>query len=156
MVYKLTFMQVFNSFRLFLETYYEKTNLEDFNIIIGSMRSWESIFGGVDDCPTVDPAAWKDWMRGVEKTMKALKIAKDPKELVYDEQLAFLCLKNYLECFTNIFSWKDVLDLLDQVKKTEYSESDPLWQEWIKSINHIVYGTKELDVSFDPYTYERK
>lgn len=155
-MYKLTFLQVFDSMRTFLNIKYDETGSEDLNIIVSSFRLWVGELNGNGDPVTRDSAAWEDWIDAIEKTMKDLKITKDYRELIYDEELSFLCMRNYLFLFFNMFKFEDIGELLKIVNSSKCVESDPIWQDWMKAIKHVKNGTYELDVSYDPFTYERK
>jgi hypothetical protein len=91
----------------------------------------------------------------MEKTMKKVKITDNYEKLIYDEELAFLCMQTYLEHFVNMFAFEGIVLLLDQVQKAKHDVTDILWQEWIQSIKHVLRGTHELDVFYDPFTCEK-
>lgn len=60
---KLTELQSFNTMRNFLESYWERTNSDDIAVLLGELQLFPD--GG-----TFDPAAWHDWIKAVEKTLK--------------------------------------------------------------------------------------
>jgi hypothetical protein len=59
----LTAESTFNAMRLFLEEYYQRTQSEGIAGLLGDLRA-------LPDGKPVDPAAWDDWIRCVERTAK--------------------------------------------------------------------------------------
>lgn len=154
--YKLTFLEVFNVMRTFFNIKYDETECEDLNIIVSSFRLWFDEFNEKGDPSTRDPAAWEDWIDAIEKTMKDMNITKDYRKLIYDEELAFLCVKNYLFLFFSMFHYEGVGRILKKVEESKHVDSDPIWNDWLRAINHVKNGTYELDISYDPFTGERR
>ena len=58
----LTDRQAFEAMVLFLESFYERTNSDDVAVLLGQLMILE-------DGETADPAAWHDWMSGVQKVL---------------------------------------------------------------------------------------
>ena len=94
---------------------------------------------------TWDSAAWDDWMNGINKTMKDLAIKENPKNILYTEEDAFLCLKNYLDLFYHQVPFLDVGKILFLLKNTEHDKNNLVWKEWKIAIQHAINSTYELD-----------
>ena len=142
----LTFFQAFNAARTFLSMYLDKHKSADLAIILSSLRLFKDQDDWKENPVTWDPAAWQDWMDGVNKTLRDLNIQEDPKELIYSPWVAFLCLKNYLQLFYNEIPYDiigEILNLLNSVK--EGVTNNKIWLDWLKAINHAIYETYELD-----------
>ncbi len=143
---KLTFFQTFNAMRIFLSMYFDKHRSSDLGIILSSLRLFKDKSNWKENPTTWDPAAWEDWMDGVEKTLYDLGIQKNSKEIDYTPWVAFLCMKNYLQLFYDEISYEiigEILVLLNSVK--ENSVNNIVWFDWLTAINHAINETYELD-----------
>lgn len=141
---KLNFLQTFNAMRIFLSMYLDQKESSDLSIILSSLRLFKDSFDWRENPMTWDPAAWDDWMRGVYKTLNDLNIKKKPKDLLYDTELAFLCMKNYLQLFYEEIPYEvlsDILKCLDDRKRS--------WPIWEISVNHSINETYSLDESLN-------
>lgn len=59
----LTTESAFGAMRLFLEEYYQRTKSEDVGALLEDLRA-------LPDGRPVDPAAWDDWLKCVERTTR--------------------------------------------------------------------------------------
>lgn len=59
---KLTSKQAFQAMVLFLEGFYEHTKSDDIGALLGDLQILE-------DGNTVDPAAWEDWLKSIERVL---------------------------------------------------------------------------------------
>ena len=143
---KITFIQAFNAMRIFLSMEYHRTKSENLGTLSGSLNLWTDKDDWKENPETFDPAAWDDWMTGVERTFQNLGYKEDPKNSFYDEELAFLCMKNYLQVFNEQFEWQDVAMLLSRLNNVQHVQNDFLWQEWLKAIKYSITETYALDV----------
>lgn len=142
---KLTSFQVFNSMRIYLSIYHTKTNAEDIGMLLGGLQLFKDFDDWQENPETWDPPAWEDWMDGVDKTLNDLKIKTHFKKIAYDEDIAFLCMKNYLQLLYNQFSFEDVGNLLKILNNSQSTTSDPIWQQWLQAIDHSINNTYPLD-----------
>lgn len=154
-MYKLTFVQTFYSVRTFLSLYYERTKLDKMGVLMSALSLWNYGPGWKENPVTFGEIAWAEWIEGVKLAMKEAGINSDYEKLIYDEELAFLCLKSYLQSIFDEYEWEDIKEVLDQLNNAKHVESDFVWQEWLQSIKHVKNGTYELDVYCDPFTFER-
>lgn len=143
---KLTFKQVFNAMKIFIDMYFQKNISADIATILGALRICENEQNGDEnEIVTFDGAAWDDWMDGVKKTMEVLNIKEDPKKLLYDEEVGFLCMKNYLQLFNNQFHWEDIESLLNYINRAKHVYGDKVWNDWLQAIDHSINETYQLD-----------
>ena len=143
---KLELFDAFNTMRVFLDMRYEKTHSDKLGTLCGALNLWKNSTDWKENPQTFDPRAWQDWLNAVEKTLQELGRKEDPKNFIYDEETAFLCMKNYIQNFYDQTPWKDIKNILEEIQNTKYSENDSTWQEWLEAINHVLYDTYELDV----------
>ena len=114
-------------------------------MLLGGLRLFKDHQDWRENPTTWDSAAWEDWMDGVNKTLKDLSITQNPKKVLYDEQIAFLCMQNYLQLFYDQFPFSDIGIILKNLKKSEHTPSDPTWQQWLQAIKHSINETYPLD-----------
>jgi hypothetical protein len=152
---KLTFFQTFNAMRIFLSMQYDKAQSDHIGTICGSLNLWKKKPDWKENPDTFDPTAWKDWLKSVSKTLHDFNINRNPKTIIFNEEIAFICMQNYLQCFYDQTPWEDVGIILENLKNSEQIDTDPTWQQWLQAVDHSINETYELDVYFDPFTGER-
>lgn len=146
MIYKsLTLFQAFNAMRVFLNLYFDKTKADDIAILLGGLHLSNNHYDWKENPQTWDSAAWDDWMDGVHKTLQDMKVDQDPKEFIYDEWIAFLCMKNYLQLFYDQVPFQDVNQLLKFLNEIQRVDTNVEWKQWLLAINHSIHETYELD-----------
>jgi len=151
----LTFFQTFNAMRIFLSMQYDKDQSDHIGTICGALNLWKKNFDWKENPDTFDPTAWQDWMKAVHKALQNLNIHQEPTKIMFNDEIAFLCLQNYIQIFYDQTPWEDIGALLNKVKQAQHSNPDPVWQEWLQAIDHSINETYELDIYFDPFTGER-
>ncbi len=154
--YTLTFFQTFNAMRVFFSIQYDKTQSDKLGTLCGALNLWKQRPDWQENPQTFDPTAWQDWIDAVNKTLKDLySTSKNPKDVVYDEETAFLCMKNYLQHFYDQTSWESIKMLLQNMQEASTTKNSQLWSEWLEAIDHALHETYELDVYFDPFSGKR-
>ena len=137
---KLNFFQTFNAMRIFLSMYLDRHKSSDLSVILSSLRLFKDNSDWKENPTTWDPAAWDDWMRGVNKTFNDFNINKKPQDLLYDVEFAFLCMKNYVQLFYEEIPYEvlgDILKFLDDRKRS--------WPDWEVAVDHSIQETYALD-----------
>lgn len=147
-IYQLFFLQNFNAMRIFLHLYIEKYPSVDLTVILASLHVFKDNPDWKENPLTWDPAAWDDWMNGVYKTLKDMNIQQDPKNIIYDENLSFLCMTNFLYLFYQEIPYEDVGNLLARLNDATQSTSDDIWNMWLQAVNHSIHDTFLLDGGF--------
>lgn len=142
---KINLYQTFNAMRVFLNLYCENHQADDIAMLLGGLHLANNTEDWQENPRTWDPPAWEDWIDGVNKTLYDLNIQKNPKEILYDEWMAFMCMKNYLQLFYNQFSYSDIKNVLILVESVQQSTSNIVWNMWLQSIQHSVNNTYKLD-----------
>ena len=132
--YQLTMFQNFNALRVYLTTYFEKTKNNDIGLLLSGLMLSSNFSDWRENPRTWDPPAWDDWMAGVHKTLKDLGCQQDPFTALYDEQMAFLCMKNYLQLFYNQFSFDGVGNILKQINAVEIASNSQGWKDWLSCV----------------------
>lgn len=152
---QLTFIQTFNAMRIFFNMRYGKTHSDQIGTLCGDYNLWKDKPNWKENPETFDPAAWRDWMKAVHQTLQEFKIDQDPKKMLFDEEIAFLCVEHCLQAFYEHTPWEDIHNFYNELKYAKHIESDLIWNEWLQAIDHAVHETYELDMYFDPFTGER-
>jgi len=106
-----SFIQTFNAMRIFFSMRYERTQLDQLGTLCGDYNLWKDKPDWKENPDTFDPAAWRDWVKSVLKTLQELGINKDPKTIIFNEEIAFLCMQNCLQAFYDHTPWEDILAL---------------------------------------------
>lgn len=143
----LSFIEAFNAMRFFLSLYLQSNKSADIAILLSSLRLFKDKPDWEKNPTTWDHAAWDDWVNGVNKTLKDLQIPQDYKNVLYDEWIAFLCMKNYLSLFYQEISYEDIkilLTKLNSIQNTENKNND-MWNLWLQAINFSLHDTYSLD-----------
>lgn len=135
---KISFFQTFNAMRIYLTSYVKKTNAQDIAILLSGLKLDSSRPNWKEDLWTWDQAMFEDWMDGVHKTLHDLNIKDDPKKVLYNENMAFLCLRNYLQLFYEQIPFDDVKEILKILYSIKQSPEDPGWQHWLACINAAI------------------
>ena len=146
----LSFFQTFNAMRIFLSLCYEKTHGDNVGMLLGGLRLFKDNKDWQKNPITWDSAAWEDWMDGINKTMQDLKITQNPKLIIYNDEMIFLCIKNYLQLFYDQFHFADIGIVLEDLKNTKHIPSDPTWQRLRQAIDHSINETYSLDTPLTP------
>lgn len=131
--------------RIFLDMYYEQTKSEDIGGLLGGLQLCTDIPNWENNLTTWDEAAWQDWMDGIQKTMLDHKITADPKSLIYNKELAYDCMKNYLELFFMQVPFPDIGKIVWMLNNAKHINDDPVWNAWQQAINHSIDKTWPLD-----------
>jgi hypothetical protein len=76
-------------------------------------------------------------MAGVHKTFNDLQIKANPQTFLYNEWLAFLCMKNYLELFYQEIPFEDVKIILQHINSVKPHKDNKEWQHWLSCINYV-------------------
>lgn len=152
---RLTFLQTFNAMRTFLNMYYDQTQAIKIGVLAGGLNVWNKNFDSQIDPITFDPQAWDNWLKSVHQILINHNINVDPKEYIYDEDIGFLCMQNYFQSSYNQILWQDLKDLVEILKRAQHIEFDPVWEQWLQAITHVLNNSYELDVYFDPFTGDR-
>lgn len=142
---QLTFFQTFNAMRIFLSLYYDRTHADNIGMLLGALRLFKDSEDWRENPATWDSAAWEDWMDGVHKTMQDLGITQNPKLIIYNDEIVFLCIKNYLQLFYDQFPFPDIGIILEYLKNSKHISSDPIWQQLLQAIDHSINETYPLD-----------
>lgn len=145
--YKLNLFETFNSMRIFLRDYWNKTDDEDIALILSGMQLVKDRIDWKENPETWDPPAWSDWMNGVNQTLKDLKVNTNPKRVIFNEETAFLCMKNYLQLFYNQFPFEGVKNILIIINKINPEEMNThLWLHWLSCIKYATEKPYDLDI----------
>ena len=114
----LTQLQGYNTMAKLLDSYYKKTNSDDFGGLLGDMSFL------VDGC-TADPAIWGDWTDAISDKSTLTK------------QEAFDGMIRFLEIYHDLTSSADAKSLIDEMRsaKTFIDVSISLVQHWNLYIN---------------------
>lgn len=155
-MYKINFIQAFNSVRIFLDLYNNEHKIDNLFVLNGALRMWPSAKRNWEIEPQImDRIEWINWTKAISDVLGELDIEGDIREIIYNEEILFSCLKKYLKVVALKYDWPEVRRFVDILNKIELVEPDPLWGMWIESVNHALRGTYELDVFYDPFTYEK-
>lgn len=141
----LTLLESFNAMRTFLNLYCEQNKADDIVMLLGGLHLANNHSDWQENPRTFDPPAWDDWMDGVHKTLQDLNIKDNPKVISYDDKASFLCMKNYLQLFYNQFSFDDIGDVLKVLDSANQEKNNFVWNQWMKSIDHVKNNTYDLD-----------
>ena len=142
---KLSFFQNFNAMRIFLSMYFNQTRSADIGIILSSLRLFKDRLDWKENLSTWDPAAFQDWMNGVNKTLQDLDIKQDPRNIEYDQVTAFLCMKNFLLLFYKEIPYEDIGTILHMLNIAKYTKKNIVWSQWLLAIHHSINKTYPLD-----------
>lgn len=142
----LNLLQAYNAMRIFLSLYHEKASKEDIAMLLGGLRLFKDKEDWQENPETWDSPAWQDWMDGVNKTLQDLDIKQDPKAILYDDTMAYLCMKNYLQLLYNQFPFENIQELLKIMASSMRVESDAIWQAWLQAMKHAKHETYSLDL----------
>ncbi len=134
----LTMFQNFNAMRIYLTSYFKKTNDEDIGLLLSGLMLSSNFSDWRENPRTWDPVAWDDWMCGVNKTLHDKKIKQDPLIMLYDEQIAFLCMKNYLHLFYKQISFEGVGDILKIINAIQIESKTQAWHDWVLCVQAAV------------------
>ena len=93
---KLTFFQTFNAMRIYLTSYFKKTNAPDIAILLSGLKLDSSRPNWKENLWTWDQAMFEDWMDGVNKTLQDL----NKKLSFFDLNFNFLANGSVNEVFT--------------------------------------------------------
>lgn len=145
--YHLNLLQTFNAMRIFLDIYFEQHESADIATILGSLQLCMPYNNNPLQAPTIDRAAWHDWINAVKKTLIAEGVNLT-SQTRFNTQQAYTCMLNYLELFYKKYHFEDVKSLLILIHKMQYTLNDTLWQQWLLSINHAINDSYPLEVSF--------
>lgn len=132
--------QNFNTMRLYMINYFHDTNDDDIGLLLSGMTLSNDTPDWREKPRTWDPPAWDDWMEGVHKTLHDLKITvQDPLTYTYDEQMAFLCMKNYLNLFYAQIKFEGVKNILAIINNVHIgSNQDPEWNYFLQCIQSAI------------------
>jgi len=124
--------------RIYLTSYFKKTNAPDIAILLSGLKLDSSRPNWKEDLWTWDQAMFEDWMDGVNKTLQDLNIKDDPKKILYDENMAFLCLRNYLQSFYEQIPFGDIKEILKILHSIKQSPENHEWQHWLDCIHNAI------------------
>lgn len=130
--------QNFNAMRMYLTSYFKSTKDADIGLLLSGLKLSNAHNNWKENLETWDAAAWDDWMDGVNKTLKDLNIHKDPKHIKYNELIAFLCMKNYLQLFYNQIAFQGVGNILQIINKTTPLSNNKEWQHWLNCVDESI------------------
>jgi hypothetical protein len=136
--YQLTMFQNFNTMRIYLTNYFQKTKDDDIGLLLSGLMLSNNFSDWRENSRTWDPPAWDDWMAGVNKTLKDLGLEQNSKKILYDEKMAFLCMKNYLQIFYKQFSFDGVGNILTQISAIEVSSNTQGWKDWLSCVQAAI------------------
>lgn len=114
----------------YLDKYYFKTYADDIGDLVGDM-----VF--LQDGKPVDPAAWSDWIRALEKAGQSDKA--DKNDLISIEE-AYAAMTYYLENYAKLTNSKETKKLLDEeiLLKNKQPVNKENWDNWISSVEKIL------------------
>jgi len=124
--------------RMYMTKHFEKTRDDDIGLLLSGMKLSNNIEDWRENPRTWDSAAWDDWMEGVNKTLCDMHITQDPKKVLYDEQMAFLCMKNYLQIFYTQITFEGVKNILKIINATKIDSDTPEWNSWLNCIQAAI------------------
>ena len=136
---KLTMFQNFNAMRMYMTGYFEETKDEDIGLLLSGMKLSNDTDDWRENLRTWDAAAWDDWMEGVKKTLYEDNIAQDPKKFLYNEQQAFLCMKNYLQLFYKEVAFEGIKNILNIINTIKIgAAADENWIYWLACVQAAI------------------
>lgn len=144
-IVRLSFLQNFNSMRIFLSIYFDQTESADVGVLLSSLRLFKDKPDWQENLSTWDPAAFQDWMNGVNKTLYDLNIQTDPQKMFYDEWTSFLCMKNFLLLFYQEIPYDDIGNILQKLDTVQQNKNNIVWLEWLQAINLSINNRHLLD-----------
>lgn len=138
--HQLTMFQNFNAMRLYMTNYFKNTQDADIGLLLSDLMLSSDTIDWREKPRTWDPPAWYDWMDGVHKTLQDLHIAiQDPLKYKYNEQMAFLCMKNYLNLFYKEIKFEGVKNILQIINNVQVGdEKDSEWIYFLKCIQSAI------------------
>lgn len=145
--HQLSLLQTFNAMRIFLDMYFQQHESADIATILGSLQLCMPYGNDPLIAPTIDPAAWHDWINAIKKTLKVYNMQLTP-QTIFNPELAYQCIQNYLDLFYKEYYFEDVEIVLILINRAKHTPDDPLWQQWLIAINHAVNNSYPLEVDF--------
>ena len=144
--YQLTMFQNFNAMRIYMTAYFEETKDEDIGLLLSGMKLSSNFPDWRENPQTWDAVAWDDWMNGVKKTLQDMKLSdSDPLWITYNEQMAFLCMKNYLQLFYQEVAFEGVKNILKIINTVNVgSKIDKEWNYWLTCIQAAIDQEKDI------------
>src|SRR3990167_6475742 len=142
--YQLTMFQNFNAMRLYMMKYFQQTKDEDIGLLLSDLMLSSNFSDWRESPRTWDSAAWDDWMAGVHKTLKDLNITQDPKKILYNEQTAFLCMKNYLQIFYTQITFEGVKNILKIINAIKINSDTDEWNSWLSCIKAAIEQENDI------------
>ncbi len=136
--YSLTMFQTFNSMRMYMTQYFHETSDEDVGLLLSGLMLSNDREDWQKNPRTWDPVAWDDWMEGVIKTLSDMNISDHPKEILYDEQMAFLCMKNYLQIFYLQIKFEGIKNILKNINAVKINSDTFEWSSWLNCIQAVL------------------
>lgn len=141
---QLTLFQTFQAMRIFLDMYFQDHESADIATILGSLQLCDTYQENEIHPETWDPAAWKYWMNGVDKTLSDHKINLDLTDIRFTTELAYQCMQNYLELFYMRFHFEDLQLVLQLLHQAKHVTTDPVWQQWQQAIQNALNNSYEF------------
>jgi hypothetical protein len=84
-------------------------------------------------------------MNGVNKTLHDLNVKEDPKKILYDSWISFMCMKNFLLLFYQEIPYEDIDKILQMLNSAKQTSNNPIWNQWILATNYSINETYPLD-----------
>lgn len=140
MIFQLTMFQNFNAMCIYMTAYFEKTKHEDIGLLLSRFMLSTSHNNWKVDIRTWDAAAWEDWMAGVNKTLQDFNIqTQNPLTLQYTPEMAFWCMKNYLNIFYEEIKFEDVKNILTIINAVDINNiQDKSWLFWLECVQAAI------------------
>ncbi|MBP9764965.1 hypothetical protein KBD08_01380 [Candidatus Babeliales bacterium] len=129
----LSWYQNFNATRTYMNEYFLSTQDKDIGLLLTDLMLSTHHTDWKVNLQTWDPPAWQDWMAGVNKTLQDFNIdSQDPLTLLYSPEMAFWCMKNYLNIFYEEITFEGVRNILQIINSVDIgNKQDKSWLFWL-------------------------
>ena len=145
MKYKnLSFFQIFNAMRQYLTSYLDIQENGDISVLLSALKLDTSRDDWRVKLWTWDEAIFDDWMRGVNKVLKDFGIDDSPQSVKYNEEMAFLCMKSFLNFFYDEVSYQDIAMVLKKINLANNKNQSSEWRHWLSCIEYAVINEPNI------------